>query len=618
MPIIRYVEIGHFKTFSDKIMVEIGHPAVLIGPNNSGKTSVIQALILWSQGVKTWYEKKGDATGTKERERYGAGVNRLSILDIPVPETRFFWSGTKVRNGNMPVEISVSVGLERNGNVKPCRFIFTYQGPEMIYAKPDKATIQDNALIQYASNLNFSLLYPISGILSGAAADTEEAQITDGRINVLLGQGQTAQVLRNICYKVAFDRGAEGEADWEYITGLMNRLFMISLNKPEMIASRGSFRLTYKEREKAGDNDLEISLAGRGAQQVLLILAYLFWHKKSVILVDEPDAHLEILRQKQIYAILNSVAERNGSQVIISTHSEVILDEAIDTNLTLLLNNKANNLASDTHLRTQIQNSLQNYGIEHYYNARINPRVLILEGSTDKEILTALALQIKHEAAYRILTDRLNVYYTKKIHPEYDLENKLDIISGAFRDAKNYFYALSSVIDGLKALAIYDNDNLGKRDEMADDFAVVYWKDYEIENYFISPEVLLRYAAHRFSEEGDGELFSNPEVLAFKKVIKTMLLERVFNNSGKLLDEYERASVEAKKLMLKSIKMSDFAEEAFRRYAKEKEQPMLLVKGEFYRLVPFCPVDEIPEEVREKLDLIVKYIGTPDDATPPQ
>ncbi|MDR0642455.1 MAG: AAA family ATPase [Treponema sp.] len=58
MAMLHYVEIENFKTFSHTIHVELSHPAVIIGPNNSGKTSVIQALSLWDRGVKSWYEKR--------------------------------------------------------------------------------------------------------------------------------------------------------------------------------------------------------------------------------------------------------------------------------------------------------------------------------------------------------------------------------------------------------------------------------------------------------------------------------------------------------------------------------------------------------------------------------
>ena len=43
--------IRNFKRFGE-VEVELGNPVVLIGPNNSGKTSAMQALTLWDIGVK--------------------------------------------------------------------------------------------------------------------------------------------------------------------------------------------------------------------------------------------------------------------------------------------------------------------------------------------------------------------------------------------------------------------------------------------------------------------------------------------------------------------------------------------------------------------------------------
>lgn len=52
------------------------------------------------------------------------------------------------------------------------------------------------------------------------------------------------------------------------------------------------------------------------------------------------------------------------------------------------------------------------------------------------------------------------------------------------------------------------------------------------------------------------------------------------------------------------LKLSGFAEDFFRRLAERLGHAMLLRKGEFYRLVDFLPVDEVPEEVTAKLDLL--------------
>jgi ABC-type cobalamin/Fe3+-siderophores transport system ATPase subunit len=79
---------------------------------------------------------------------------------------------------------------------------------------------------------------------------------------------------------------------------------------------RGELVVRYRQPDT--EADMDIALAGRGFQQMLLILAYLYTHKGSVLLIDEPDAHLEVLRQKQVYEMLKDVAAANNSQVLMT------------------------------------------------------------------------------------------------------------------------------------------------------------------------------------------------------------------------------------------------------------------------------------------------------------
>jgi Fe-S cluster assembly ATPase SufC len=597
MAALHYVEIENFKTFSHKIRIELSHPAVIIGPNNSGKTSVIQALSLWDRGVKSWYEKKGDAASIKERERYGAGINRLNILEVPVAETRFLWNKTRVKQKNEFVKMRITIGLEFNGKIADCPFVFTYRDSEIIYSAPDAAIVKNLDMIQYASNLQFNLLYPMSGI------ETEETLFQDGWIKTMLGQGQTAQVLRNICYKVAENDKNNGTGDWSKIVEFMRRLFLVRINRPEFIESRARLIVTYRPDNMSAD--LDISLAGRGLQQTLLILSYLYWHKNSIILIDEPDAHLEILRQRQIYALLKTVARENGSQVIIATHSEAILDDAVDTNLTLLLfDGTADNIGD----KKDVRNTLRTYGIEHYYKARVHPRIFYIEGSTDIEILRSLAALLGHKRAEKVLNDTLNLYYTQNIQPEDTIENQLDRASGSFnRNHLSHFSALKAFVPELKGFALFDNDNNNRRDIITDSIATVFWKDYEIENYFITPEVLIEFINDCYKDK-EQNLFTRGDIEIFEQSLNEVLRSFVFNGSGEILDQYYKGSREVKRFMLRNTKMSELAESVFRHYAEKMDRPMLLTKGEFYRLVPFCPVDAIPREVSEKLDLLAAYL----------
>ncbi len=444
MRLLHYIEIENFKRFGDKQRIELDHPAVLIGPNNCGKTSAIQALALWSQAVRTWFEVRKQSTA---KERTATALNRLNIVAVPVTRTRFFWHNTRVRKGNKDIHMTITVGLEFKGAVRPLSMRFRSQGDELVYCTPDESVLGDLALIGHAADIKVELLYPMSGL------ETEEKILKPGAVDVLLGQGQTAQVLRNLCLMV-FNQSAQ---DWRRVTQLMQRLFGVQLSEP-LETTRGSIELHYRQR---GVKELlDVASSGRGFQQMLLIFAYLYSHKRSVLLVDEPDAHLEILRQKQVYVLLRDIASENGSQVVMVTHSEVILDEALDNNLTLLLEGRADDLAR----KHDIRNSLKHFGADHYVKARERGYVLYVEGGTDIDMLRALAERLGHPAA-NIWDERINSFYVQNNYPLQNVDAELERVEGGFGlTPQQHFHSLRNLVPDLQGLAILDNDGQNRQD----------------------------------------------------------------------------------------------------------------------------------------------------------
>ena len=184
MRLLHYLEIENFKRFGDIQRIELDHPAVLIGPNNCGKTSAIQALALWSQAVKTWFDLRKQSSA---KERTATALNRLNIVSVPVQRTRYFWHNTHVRTGNKDIALVLTVGVWFENKLNPLTMRFRNQGDELVYCTPDEESLKNLALIEYAASIRVELLYPMSGL------ETEEPILQPGRIAVLLGQGQTAQ-----------------------------------------------------------------------------------------------------------------------------------------------------------------------------------------------------------------------------------------------------------------------------------------------------------------------------------------------------------------------------------------------------------------------------------------
>lgn len=586
MRLLHYIRIENFKRFGDSQLIELEHPAVLIGPNNCGKTSAIQALALWSQAVRTWYDARKDSAA---KERTATPLNRLNIVAVPVTRTRFFWHNTQVRKANEDIPMILAVGVWHEGQVRDLPMRFRSRGDELVYCAPDDSVIADLDLIRHAASIRVELLYPMSGL------EIEEPVLQPGRVDVLLGQGRTADVLRNLCLMVA----KSSIDDWKCVAALMQRLFNIRLGQPRE-TTRGSITLHYQQ--PGVKEQLDISSAGRGMLQMLLVFAYLYAHKGSVLLVDEPDAHLEILRQKQVYVLLRDIASENGSQVVMVTHSEVILDEALDTNLTLLLEGQADDLAK----KQDIRNSLKHFGAEHYVKARTRGYVLYVEGGTDVDMLRGFAEKLEHPVA-GIWDERINSFYVQNNYPNQDMQAELERVEGGFGiTPREHFNGLRKLLPELQGLAILDNDGQDRQDRDEGALETRYWRRYEPENYFITPELLRSYALAQYPADDPSSKQRKDTV---EEVLAETLRDNVFAGSQADYAIWVASPADAARLIWEArterCKLSAVAEAFFRQLAQKLGEAMLLTKGELHRLIPHAQLTSVAEaEIREKLDLL--------------
>lgn len=66
------------------MQLDLSSTIVFVGPNNSGKTSALQAISLCNFGLKRWYEVRKSQT-SNAKERTGVPINRKNLYNISVP-----------------------------------------------------------------------------------------------------------------------------------------------------------------------------------------------------------------------------------------------------------------------------------------------------------------------------------------------------------------------------------------------------------------------------------------------------------------------------------------------------------------------------------------------------
>ena len=323
---IRQVTVRNFKCFREQ-KFDLAGSVVLAGPNNAGKSTLLQAIVAWRLGLDRWLAQRRGGSATK---RSGVAITRADFTAVPLRETNLLWEGRKVTgpkgmaDARRLIEI-IAEGRDAAGRLWRCGVEFQYDNPELMYVRPlggkelDKDAMRDFPP-PAAAELKIVHIPPLSGI------ERDEPRRDRGMQDLLVGLGQPGHILRNLLLHVA-ENG--GERDWEELAAHVKDCLQIELLKPDYAPAQPYIVREYREAGPAGGTalprPLDLSNVGSGTLQVILLFAFLYARPASVILLDEPDAHQHIILQKQVYDLIRGIARKRNGQVIIATHSEIIL-----------------------------------------------------------------------------------------------------------------------------------------------------------------------------------------------------------------------------------------------------------------------------------------------------
>lgn len=564
---IKRVKVRHFKQFDDHTF-DLSENIILAGPNNSGKSTLLQAIAVWNLALQKWLAKRASS---KAKQRTGVSVTRKDFTAIPLREMSLLWTNTstalkkeELKEGQKlgtPRVMSITLEGENAGDKWELTFEFHYQTSETIFVKPSAEHL--DSLPKNAQGFGVVHVPPFSGI--GA----EETEYKREYQDLLIGQGKPGDIVRNLLAEV---HAQEDKSPWDALCAHVEQLFNFRLLPPEY-EGKPFILCEYlpgipKGKGMNGLPRLDIASAGSGFHQILMLLAFFYGRPASILLLDEPDAHLHVVLQDQIYQKLRSIAFEKRCQLIIATHSEVLLD-ATSPERILSFYGRPHPLLADTE-RDQVREALKRLSAMDMLLAEEAAGVLYVEGETDFNLLRTWAEVLRHPL--------LEWFSDSPLWRDNRGRNP--------KEARAHFFALRAIKLNVKGYLLLDGDNrnLPERELSGDGFAIGRWIRYEAESYLVHPEALLRFV------EKELPLF----VEAARKYLHDELPGAVFRDP--MGDHDYLNNTPASKALLPGFL---------------KAAGIDLPKSEYFEIAKLMRPDEVAPEVKQKLDDIAKVIELP-------
>lgn len=462
---------------------------LLVGRNNSGKSTVLQALAIWQFCADEFH--RSSRGGSK-----GIQVVLPNFTALPVPEFNLLWNNKTDRhwpmvNGRKKQEyilIEILVQWQRDsGETDEFGVELRYHSPQTLYAIPTSGWAKFRDCEQQGDLPKIAYVPPFSGL------EPTEQRLDDAPIRQQIGKGQPGSVLRNLLLRVCPTppRGENGRIakdytepeDWVELVSMVERWFSVNISRPQYESGKDVY-ITVEYRQNGKNYD--IIAGGSGFHQTLTLLAFLYGYQPTTILLDEPDAHLHVNLQREILDYFKQKSAERNIQFLIATHAEEFARGVDASQIVSLLKQAPTRIQSTP----DILRAMADVSNEEIMQLLASPYILYVEGESDERILRAWA------NSCGVLAEIDKVCFKTM-----GGGGKKNMQEGA----NKHFDALKQIIPGVKRLMLFDYDDSDKAfHPRLDNPTLAEWKRKNIENYLLVPDAWKRTALRRLTcDEGD-------------------------------------------------------------------------------------------------------------------
>lgn len=365
------VHFKNFKAFKD-YWVSLNDFNVLVGPNNSGKSTILGSFKILAEGMKKARARNPISVPGPDHRDLGYSV---SLDDVPIATENIFTDYDDSEPAQAKFRLS-------NGN-ELLLFFFSVGACFMICITKNK-TIRSTSQFKKEYNATIGFV-PVLG-----PVEHNEILYQKEAARQALLTHNASRNFRNIWYHYPERFVAFRE--------LLNTTWPgMDIQRPEIDTTSKKTRLHMFCPE--GRIPRELFWAGFGFQVWCQMLTFFVSSSEAALfIIDEPDIYLHADLQRQLVGILKSL----GPDILIATHSIEIISEADPDDL--LIVNKNYKSAKRIKDPSQLQK------VFHTLGSNLNPiltqlaknkRALFVEGK-DFQILSKFARKLKkHQVANR-------------------------------------------------------------------------------------------------------------------------------------------------------------------------------------------------------------------------
>jgi AAA15 family ATPase/GTPase len=324
---IKSLNIQNFKAFQNVTIHFNADLNILTGVNNSGKTTILEALALWNECFNKLINqaKRGTTNYLAGDFIFGPSGNRyFDFNEINSVRCPYFEDLFRNRNKKNKIILGVIIENDFNDSIEIIFKISDSVG-KYIIERENSANFNYTKFNKFFKNLPEAIdTYYASPV---AFIGQEEMFVTDPQIKGAINVRNSSSVIRNRIYRLYQSlKFQQFQSDLSYILFNSTTTSKIIISNKSDIQKDPRVIINYTIGQK--DVEKDIALLGSGTLQAIEILLNFYQQSDqnkdlNIILLDEPDSHIHRDIQKRLIEILLKFSTNN--QLFITTHNESLI-----------------------------------------------------------------------------------------------------------------------------------------------------------------------------------------------------------------------------------------------------------------------------------------------------